>query len=102
MSGMGRGVARRVLFALAAHINAQPLDLLIQGGKRDLEALGRLRLIPIGALEHVQDDAPLALFYDVKERRVGFLADKGKESSRRSAIGGEKIGEQLGAHFAGG
>ena len=43
----------------APHFDSEPLDFLIERGKRNLKALGRLRLIPTGALQHVRNDAAL-------------------------------------------
>ncbi len=55
------------------HINAKPLDLLIERGKGDQEALRGLRLIPPGTLQHVHNDAALHFINDLKERGIGTV-----------------------------
>jgi len=53
----------------AACFNSQPFNLLIECRERDLKTLGRLGLIPIRALQHVNDDAAFNFFQDLEERR---------------------------------
>ena len=58
----------------AAHINSEPFDFLIQGGKRNLKIFRRFGLIPFRAFEHVADHAPLNFIHDLKQgsfRAVG-------------------------------
>src|SRR5208337_16864 len=55
------------------YINTEPLDLLIERGKWDQEALRRLCLIPAGTFQHVDYDAALHLIHDLKERRIGIV-----------------------------
>ena len=51
----------------AAGFDAEALDFLIERGERDLEALGGFGLVPVGALEHVYDDAALDFFENREE-----------------------------------
>ena len=50
----------------AAGLDAEALDFLVQGGERDLKALGRFGLVPVGALEHVDYYAALYFFQDLE------------------------------------
>ena len=51
----------------AASFNAETFDFLIESGERDLEALRRFGLIPVGALEHVANNATLHFFHDFEK-----------------------------------
>ena len=51
-------------------INAQPLDLLVQRGQRNLKLLRRFRLIPVRAFQHVANHAPLNLIHDLEQRTL--------------------------------
>ena len=42
---------------------------MIEGGERDLEALGGFGLVPVGALEHVHNDAALDFLARIREER---------------------------------
>src|ERR1700676_327744 len=66
----GDGGERLVGAAAAADIDAQALDLLVQRGKRNQEALGGVSLVPGGAFEHVHDNAALYFIHDLEERRL--------------------------------
>src|SRR5713101_6884303 len=59
-----------VATAAAADIDAEALDFLVERGERDHEALGGFGLVPVGALEHVDDDAALDFVHDLEERRL--------------------------------
>src|SRR5579864_4813034 len=61
----------RLFSSFFLDIDVQTLDLLVQGGKWDVEALGRVGLIPVTLFQHLDDDLPLAIFHDVEERCVG-------------------------------
>src|SRR5580692_3409077 len=52
----------------AAGLDAKALDLLIEGGKRNLKSLRCLGLIPIRLFEHVENDPSLDLFQYLKKR----------------------------------
>ena len=54
-------------FAALANLDVQPLDLLVERGERDVEALGGFRLVPVAAFQHVADHAPLAIFQNVEQ-----------------------------------
>src|SRR5713226_1987837 len=62
-----------VATAAAADINAEALDFLVEGGERDHEALRGFGLVPVGALEHVDDDAALDFVHDLEERRLAAI-----------------------------
>ncbi len=62
--GGGKGF---VPAATVARVNPQPLDFLIERGKRNQEAFRRFCLVPTGALEHVHDNAALDLVHDLKK-----------------------------------
>src|ERR1700733_14520975 len=47
-------------------LDREPLDLLVQRGKRNAELLCRVRLVPLAALQFVNDDAPLNIFQNVE------------------------------------
>ena len=47
-------------------LDREPLDLLVERGKRDAELLRRVRLVPLAALQLVDDDAPLDIFQNVE------------------------------------
>src|SRR5580698_9164404 len=66
-------LATPVFFALFLDFDIQPLDLLIQGREGDMEALGGVGLVPATFLQHVGDDAALAIFHDLKQRSVGTV-----------------------------
>src|SRR5208337_537222 len=55
---------------LLLDLDAQALDLLVQGGQRNAELLGGFGLVPAAFFQHVGDDAPLAVFHDLKQRRI--------------------------------
>jgi uncharacterized membrane protein len=48
-------------------LNIEPLDLLVQRGKRNVEALGGVSLIPAALLQHVDDQTALAVFNNFKQ-----------------------------------
>jgi hypothetical protein len=52
-------------------LDIQALDFLVEGGERDAELLGSVGLVPVAALQLVDDDAALDVFEDVEERGVG-------------------------------
>jgi len=58
------------------YFDVQPLDLLIQGGKRDVELLGRIGLVPVAALQFLNDDAPLDVFENVEQRSIGIVLEQ--------------------------
>src|SRR5581483_898566 len=51
----------------------QPLDLLVQRGKRYAEVLSRIRLIPVAALQAVGDDPALDVLHHVEQGCIGPL-----------------------------
>src|SRR5215472_18023556 len=61
---------RPVLPALLLDLNVQAADFLIQRGKRHVEALSSLGLIPVAALEHVDDYAPFNVPDNLEKRSV--------------------------------
>src|SRR5271165_3903961 len=78
-------------------INAEPLYLLIEGGKGDQETLRRLGLIPARTFQHVDNDAALHLIDDLKERGTGIVSRGSRTRFARQWR--EKLGE-LQAHTA--
>src|SRR5579859_4959392 len=48
-------------------VDSQPLNLLIQGRKRNHEPLGGLRLIPIRPLQHIYDNTPFNFVHDLEK-----------------------------------
>ncbi len=67
--GSEDGTARMPLIpsALLPDLNIEPLDLLVQRGKRNVEALGGFGLVPVAFFQHVDDHAALAVFNDVEQ-----------------------------------
>ena len=67
--GSGAGTARTWLIprALLPDLNVEPLDLLVQRGKRNMEALGGVSLVPAAFFQHVHDQTALAVFNDFKQ-----------------------------------
>src|SRR5260370_42578498 len=68
--GGGKGF---VPAATVARVNPQPLDFLIERGKRNPEAFRRFCLVPTGALEHVHDNAALDLVHALKQGRLRMI-----------------------------
>src|SRR5690349_15703708 len=61
---------------LFTDLDVQPLDLLVERRERDAEALGCLGLVPLHLLEHVGDDASLALLDDLEQGRIGGIFEQ--------------------------
>jgi len=59
--------ADSLFFRFFLDIDVQAFDFLIQGGKRDVETLRRVGLIPVALLQHLDNDLPLAIFDDVEQ-----------------------------------
>ena len=53
--------------ALFLDLNIQAADFLVQRGEWDVKMLGRFRLVPVAAFQHVGDDAPLDVFDNFEE-----------------------------------
>src|SRR5215472_13674886 len=51
---------------LPANLNIQPLDLLIQRGKRHVQAVGGFGLAPAELFQTFDDDAPLEICHDLE------------------------------------
>src|ERR1700719_991539 len=81
----------------AADVNAQALDFLIEGGKRDHEALGGFRLIPGGALQHIDDNPAFDFIHDLEKRRIALI--RAGAGTRFPRQGRQKFGK-LQAHAA--
>src|SRR5947199_279624 len=62
--------AKGFVAAAATDFDVESLDFLVQCGKRNKKPFGGFGLIPVGALEHIHDDAALDLIHDLKQRRV--------------------------------
>ncbi len=58
---------RTASYAAAFDVDLQAFDFLVEGGERDLEALGGFGLAPVGAVEHIEDDAALARLHNLKQ-----------------------------------
>ena len=82
-------------FALLADLDIQVLDLLIQGGERDVEAFGGFGLAPTAFLEAALDDAAFVVVDDFEER--GVLGERGAIAAvQADAVGlEESVGEYL-------
>src|SRR5690349_7500909 len=48
-------------------LNIEPLDLLVQRGEGNVEALRRVRLVPVALLQHAHDQAAFAILNDFKK-----------------------------------
>jgi hypothetical protein len=48
-------------------LDIQPTDFLVKRGQRHVESLSRFGLVPVAALEHVGDDAPLHIIDDLEQ-----------------------------------
>src|SRR5712692_5225587 len=68
----------------AADVDAEALDFLVERGERDHEALGGFGLVPIGALEHIDNDAALDFVHDLEERRLAAVG-----SGARAGLAGQ-------------
>ena len=62
-----RGGQHLITAASAAHIDSEPLDFLVERGKRNEKTLGSFGLVPAGALQHINDDAALYLVHDLEQ-----------------------------------
>jgi len=62
--------AKRSVPDLLLDLDTQALDFLVQRGKRDEKTLCGFGLVPVGTLEHVNDDAALDFVHDLKQRRL--------------------------------
>src|SRR5208282_5871092 len=69
--GVTNGSAANRAGCAAAGFDAEALDFLVEGRKRNLKTLGGFRLIPIRALEHVDDDAAFDFLENLEERGGG-------------------------------
>src|SRR5712692_6974459 len=78
---------------LLLNLNIQTLDFLIQSGKRHVELLGRIGLVPVAFLQHVNQDVPLAIFHDVEQRSIAAMLQQRKGR----AAAGDRVGKQVGA-----
>src|SRR5690242_4044596 len=56
----------RIPGAFFSDLNIEPLDLLVQRGKRNVEALRGIGLVPVALLQHAHDEAALAILNDLK------------------------------------
>src|ERR1039458_4157615 len=73
-----------LVMVLLADLDCQALDLLIQGGKGDAEPLCGFGLVPAALFEHVDDDAPLAVFHDSEQRRARTRIECWHRTDRKS------------------
>src|SRR5208282_3518622 len=90
--GLVRGVAKAGATRsarAAASLDAEALDLLVERRKRNLKALGGFGLVPVGALEHVDDDAPLDFLEYLEQRRRRSRAARADFSRQRRKEFGE-------------
>src|SRR5208282_4658019 len=69
--GVANGSTANRAVCAAAGLDAEALDFLVEGRKRNLKTLGSFRLVPIRALEHVDDDAAFDFFQNFEERGRG-------------------------------
>ena len=58
--------SRWLVFQALLDLDGKALDLLVQCGERDAELLRRVGLVPLAALQLVNDDAPLDIFQNVE------------------------------------
>ena len=65
-----------------SNLHVQPLDFLVQGGERDVEAVSGLGLVPVALLQHVANDAALAVFDDLEQRGVRRMVYDGELAAR--------------------
>src|ERR1700722_18429693 len=81
------------MIGLLFDFDGQTLDLLIQGGERDVEAFGCFGLVPATFFQHVDDDAALTVFHDAEKRgaRAGVHGRDG------GAAAYDVIGQQIGS-----
>ena len=55
-----------LVFHSLLDLDGEALDLLVEGGKGNAELLRRIRLVPLAALQLIDDDAPLDVFQNVE------------------------------------
>ena len=60
---MEQGLISGFLF----YLDVQALDFLIEGGERNVEAIGGLGLVPGALLKHLGYYVPLAFFHHLKQ-----------------------------------
>src|SRR5579862_18793 len=75
----------------------QAADFLIERGEWHLEVLGSLGLIPVTLFEHVDDNAPLDIFYDFKERSIRGRILQGEGRAFTKQIIGQQVRGDLGS-----
>ena len=61
----------QLAFPAALDVDLEAFDLLIEGGKRDLEAFGGISLAPVGTSQHIENDLTLLSFHDFEKRLPG-------------------------------
>src|SRR5215831_21213640 len=73
----GYEISRRLVPQLLFDLDIEALDFLIQGGERNVEALGGFCLIPTAFFEHVDNDVSLAFFHNIEKRSIRPGLDHG-------------------------
>jgi hypothetical protein len=82
--------------ALFADLDVEALDLLVERGERDAELLGGVGLVPVAALELLDDDAALDVFEDVEERGVGVVLEQRVLEAAAGDVAGQQSEPMMG------
>src|SRR5580658_4628027 len=91
-AGLETGATLPLFPALFADLDIQPLDFLVQRRERDAELFGGVGLVPVAALEFLDDDAALDDFENIEERGVGIVLEERILKAAARDVAGEQVG----------
>src|SRR5579863_7640476 len=91
-AGARSNLRKCLIFGFLLDLDIQPLDLLIQRGERNAELLGGVGLVPVAALQLINDDAANDVFEDVEERCVGIVLEQRVLEAAAGYVAGQKVG----------
>src|SRR5260370_292495 len=77
--------------SLLPDLDVQPLDLLVERGKRNVKTLGSLGLVPVALLQHFYNQTALVVFHYLEQGRVRVMFEH--RSGRASAH--QVVGKQV-------
>jgi hypothetical protein len=83
----------RVVLVLHAlfDLDREPFDFLIKSRKRDAELLRRVGLVPLAALQLVDDDAPLNILQNVEQRGIRIVLQQAGGVAAAGEVAGKKV-----------
>src|SRR6266567_8966633 len=73
-----------------SNLDIQSLDLLVQRRERNMELLRGIRLIPVAALQLLDDDPPLDVFENVEQRRIRIVLQQRILEASSSDVSGQQ------------